>query len=866
MIEESLKHMVEEDLARSGLTLDDLKGEILDGPAVRRRLGLDSRIPAKGGYSIPYFGLEGNPIMDSGLPFERFRLVGIEAGSEIGKYMAPVGTRTHLYIPIQLRQAVQNSAVGPVLVITEGEKKAVASCKAGIPCVALPGITNYRSREDKDKLHEEIRDLLALLQDNGSVNTVDVVFDSDGYPLKAANLPSDDEAKALYTEIKSGMNVRNKDVFSHAFKLANLIRQSIAGLKVGYGWCQPAFSTQTGPKGGKVKIVDKAGLDDVLVAGRVKEVQGWIESIAERAKEGDGEGGYLPLGMLENGTTAVLWSIPQGRLVRTGVASLTNSGVLAAICGRAWLEQKFIKYTKEGAEIDVKSAAADIASACAVRGTFRDGDRVFGTGVWSPDKKTIVVNTHNAVYLANGETIERIDEDRREIFLSTGNMTPPAFHPVSDEAYFRVCDKISDDLDTWTWESERISPLLVVGWMTMVVYLGLVERRPHVWLVGPRGSGKSRLLSYLMHMLHGYIKHTDMGSAITEAGIRQMLQDACFAFILDELEKENTENGHKLSTAIDQVLKIMRAAYSASSTVFKGTADQHGKEFRIQTSVMAASISEPALEPADRTRIVMVKLKPRQGMAGQPPKNLSPEESATFFWGTIQRYGRFQHIYEVVQQHWTEFAGNGDGREAETFGTILAAGMVSIQSIQTDTHILTALRGMISKIQPQLDEVRQGTAEHEVILRTLLTQNVSVEYHETDDQGNGRVNRETRSVGGLLRNIVEGGDNPDEIRTLALLGIAVKQREGASVITVPLRHSGLLALLKGSRYNKDGAWAGGLKDVPGSVWGHSAKISGQVMKCVLVPVAALPFGAVVDDQPAGSPVSRNMHPASTTLN
>ncbi|OYV62011.1 MAG: hypothetical protein B7X01_01785, partial [Acidiphilium sp. 21-62-4] len=91
---------------------------------------------------------------------------------------------------------------------------------------------------------------------------------------------------------------------------------------------------------------------------------------------------------------------------------------------------------------------------------------------------------------------------------------------VSDADYQRVCDRISDDLDTWTWEDGLINPVLIMGWMTMVVYLGLMERRPHVWLVGPRGSGKSRLLAYLRHMLIGYLKHTDMGSVMTEAGLR----------------------------------------------------------------------------------------------------------------------------------------------------------------------------------------------------------------------------------------------------------------------------------------------------------------------------------------------------------
>ncbi len=867
MIDDALKQMIIDDLDRSGLTLEDIHGEVVDEPTMRQRLGLDSRIQAVGGCAIPYFGLDGNPVMDCGVPYERFRLVGIEAGAEVGKYLSPIGSTAHLYIPSQLRTALKSSAVGATLVITEGEKKAVAMCKAGIPCVALPGITNYKSREDKDKLHEEIRDLLAILYDNASIFTADVIFDSDGCPLKAANLPSDEDEAKKYTEIKSGMNVRNRDVFNHAFRFAGLIKQTIAGLRVGYGWCQPAFSTvHGGPKGGKIRVVEKVGLDDALAAGRVKDVVAWVETIAERAKAGDGEGGYVALGMLQDGLTAVLWSIPQGKLVRVGVASLNNAGILAAICGRSWIEQRFIKYTKEGSEIDTKTAAADIASACASSGTFREGDRVFGTGVWSPDKKNIVVNTHHAVFSGAGETMERIEDGRREIYLNTGAMTPPAFRQVSDDDYQRVCDQINADLSTWTWDDGLLSPVMVMGWMTMVVYLGLVDRRPHVWMVGPRGSGKSRLLSYLTNMLAGYVKHTDMGAAVTEAGLRQALQDSCFAFILDELEKENTDNGHKLSTAIDQVLKIMRAAYSASSTVFKGTADQHGKEFRIQTSVMAASISEPALEPADRTRIAMVKLKPRQGASGQPPRNLTAEESATFFWGSIQRWSRFQHIYDVVQQNWNDMAGNGDGREAETFGTILAAGMVSIPDIQTDDDILLALRRMVSRILPQLEEVRQGTAEHEIILRTLLTQNVTVEYHETDDRGNDRINRETRSLGGLVRNIVDGGDNPDELRALALLGLSVREKDGQTTfLAIPMRHSGLLALLKASRYNKDGAWAGGLKDVPGAIWGHPVRVSGQVMKCVMVPITGLSLQQG-DDQSTPSPLKGPRGFASTTLN
>jgi len=858
MVTDETIALATEDLTRSGLSLDDVGGEVTNGFDMRQRLGFEKPIPAKGGYTIPYFGFDGKPILDGGSPFERVRLVGIEDGSEIGKYLAPVGSHTHLYIPMQLKAALENSVVGPTLVITEGEKKAVKDCLSNIPTVALPGITNYKSRTDKDLLHEEIADLLKSLYEQALIDSVVVVFDSDGYPLKASELPSDEEEKQKYTRIKGGMYVRNRDVFMHAIKLAALIRQTVAGLRVGYGWCVPAFSTAPGPKGGKLRVVEKVGLDDAIVAVRTRDVVGWIEDIASRAQAGYGKGGYVPLGMMPDGLTAVAWSIPQGKIIRVGVGNLSNSGVLAAICGRGFLEQRFTKFTKDGAEIDTKTAAMVISNDCSAKGGFRDEERIFGTGVWLADDGTVVVNTHNAVYMGNGETIERFDENRKEIYLGNGSMTPPDFLEVSDEDYWRVCGKIDDDLDTWTWDDPVMGSMLVMGWMVMSVFLGMVERRPHTWIVGPRGSGKSRLLSYIRSVLAGYVKHTDMGASVTEAGIRQALQDSCFPFILDELEKENTDNGHKMSTAIDQVLKIMRSAYSASSKVIKGTADQRGIEFRIQTSVMAASIAEPALEPADRTRVVMVKLKPRQGAGGKPPKNLSREEAATFFWGTIQRWGQFQRIYNVVMERWDDLAGtlisgDGDGREAETFGTILAASMLLVRNIQTEEHILKALTEMLTRIRAQLEDVREGTAEHDIILGTILTQNVTVEYHEVDDEGHERINRETRAVGQLVVNLVNGGQSSDEVRALAQIGLRVMNKDGQQYLAVAVRHSGLAGLLRGTRYNKDGAWAGGLKDVPGAICKHSTRISGRKENCHLIPVSEL---RLQSDDPAERPTVR----------
>ncbi len=866
MVDEVLQSFMHDDLAHSGLTAEELKAEPLDMPALKQRIGLENALPCRGGYSIPYFNYDGSPLIDSGIPYERFRLLDIEPGSEIGKYLSPSGSKAHLYIPQQFNRALMNSRLDTkVVVITEGEKKAAAACKAGIPCVAIPGITMYRDSEDRDKLSKEIRNFLVPLNDSMQIFYAVVMFDSDGYPVSTKQMPSDEEEAAKYEPLNRGKKVRNRDVFNQAFRFAGMIKQSIAGLKVAYTWCQPAFSTTTGPKGGKLVVVEKQGLDDAIQNGQTDDLIKQIETVCERATAGDGEGGYKALGMLDDGMTVALWSVPQNRLIKTGLASLNNAAMLAGICGSSWLEQRFTKMVNENVEIDIKKACMSIASDCANKGTFRDDDRVFGTGVWSPDKRDIVINTHNAVYLQDGSTIDRIDENRRELYVNTGSMTPPSPPDiiVTEAEYFRVCAKIYQDLGTWSFEKPSVAddrlknfPMgmsLTIGWMTMVVYLGLLERRPHTWVVGPRGSGKSRLLAYLSHMLKGYIKHIDMGSAVTEAGLRQALQNSCFAFILDELEKENTENGQKLSNAIDQAIKLMRAAYSATSSVPKGTQDQRGKEFRVMTAVMAASISEPVLDSADRTRTVMIKMRAReQGSTNQPPQNLTPEESAIFFWGTIQRWGRFQHIYELVLKNWNTFAGNGDSREAETFGTVIAASMVSSPKIQTDEHVLTFLKVMILCLQPQLDEMRQSTVEYENILHTMLTQHVMVEYHECDETGKEHINRETKSLSGLIRNLLDGGKNADEIHALSLLGLSVREKDSRMYLAIPIKHSGLAAIMRATRYNKDGAWSGGLKDVPAVILNHPVRVAGHISKCILVPAEALSLQGS-DDIPVRTP-------------
>lgn len=142
------------DIARSGITPEDLRARPA-GPSEFSAVG----VPASNtrGYVIPYFDIHGDAV-----PFYRVKLLNREP-----KYKQPSGTTNYIYYPpnflATLRRARRTYHLPPVgrgrgrgqddalrpgtfVLLTEGEKKAVAACKAGFPTVALGGVHNWQNR------------------------------------------------------------------------------------------------------------------------------------------------------------------------------------------------------------------------------------------------------------------------------------------------------------------------------------------------------------------------------------------------------------------------------------------------------------------------------------------------------------------------------------------------------------------------------------------------------------------------------------------------------------------------------------------------------------------------------------------------
>jgi len=136
-----------QDLKRSGLTPDDLNVRpaditemgICNVKAFSELAPADATKPEPTAYVIPYYSFTGEPI-----PFYRLRILKRLPGQP--KYKQPKNTLNHVYFSPGFQKACKHPAIPNILIMTEGEKKAAALCKAGFAAVGFGGVDSWVNR------------------------------------------------------------------------------------------------------------------------------------------------------------------------------------------------------------------------------------------------------------------------------------------------------------------------------------------------------------------------------------------------------------------------------------------------------------------------------------------------------------------------------------------------------------------------------------------------------------------------------------------------------------------------------------------------------------------------------------------------
>lgn len=175
--------------------------------------------------------------------------------------------------------------------------------------------------------------------------------------------------------------------------------------------------------------------------------------------------------------------------------------------------------------------------------------------------------------------------------------------PAKEPASLEETRDLLGLFESMLWH-EPVSGRMLAGWTLLAPVCGALDWRPHIWVVGERGSGKTTLARDLVVPLLSGLGLYVVGET-TEAGIRHELSADARPVVFDEAEE--TEG---VGSRIQRVLALARQASSESDArTLKGTPSGSTLQFRVRSMFCFVSITGAVVQESDKSRISQLQLK-----------------------------------------------------------------------------------------------------------------------------------------------------------------------------------------------------------------------------------------------------------------
>ena len=153
------------------------------------------------------------------------------------------------------------------------------------------------------------------------------------------------------------------------------------------------------------------------------------------------------------------------------------------------------------------------------------------------------------------------------------------------------------------WKDPVYGPLLG-GWLAAAPVCGVLPWRPHVWVTGESGSGKSWVVRFVRKALHGF-HYAFQSEQTTEAGIRQTTATDALPVVFDEADVSPERKG-----AFQNVLALARVASTDDApSIVKGTQSHKHVEFSCRGMFLFSSIVPQTFNDADKNRFSLLELQ-----------------------------------------------------------------------------------------------------------------------------------------------------------------------------------------------------------------------------------------------------------------
>lgn len=472
----------------------------------------------------------------------------------------------------------------------------------------------------------------------------------------------------------------------------------------------------------------------------------------------------------------------------------------------AWWDAAYTKGT--GADWD--RAADCLIALCMQQGVY-DPDRVRGRGAWY-DQDRVIVHLGNRLIVDNVEYNVCTPPVTKYFYEQAKSFTGPSQTPLSDEHAI----KIRNIALRFRWDVP-VNAYFLLGWTILAPVCGALDWRPHVWITGAAGTGKSCILKDFLRPLMGGIYQAATGGT-TEAGLRGTLCSDAIPVIFDEFE----QNDQRDKQIVQNVLALARIASSEGGKIYKGTTTGGANAFEIRSMFCVCSINVALIQKADIDRFCVVGLRRDTiqkdewtAFEAEIKNTITLDVGRQLIARTINNIPTIRANAKILAR---ALAINFGQRYGDQYGTLLAGAW----SLSPDGGKLLSLDEAQQWIQAMNWESNQSDpqeADEIKCLDFILNSMVLADHKKITIRELVSAARLNRPIG-------------DESAELVLARYGIKYHQGG--LAIANSHSNLQSLLR------DTAWSGGahrqaLRRIDGAeISGPIRYANNAVMRCTLI--------------------------------
>lgn len=576
-----------------------------------------------------------------------------------------------------------------------------------------------------------------------------------------------------------------------------------------------------------------------------------------------------------------------------------DEGELTKLFGKhiGWLDNAFPSYGRNGdpmpLKFDQRHAQRAAFISCQDAGRFNPAGAFKGLGSHRGDDGSLILHLGDKLLISppahpeSGEArrpyFEMPGKLGKKIFPLEDSIAHPSDHnlPVADAWTLLI-----DHLDSWRWMGGsrvslddgftqcNIQAYMTFGFVCEARVCGALPHRPHLWIVGPTGAGKTDLHQTLKASIHQDWCVIGEGDATTSF-IKQRLGQNHLCVLYDE-PGENQQTDLYLK----QLLTLSKLGYDGKGSG-RGGADGKPTETPIYAAMQFGSVALPNMLPEERNRMVVVEVEafPKVDQAALIDGKVKPyvmpkfvaEQGAMLTRRMAETWHRFDATLSAYQS--LMLALGWSPREANTYGTNLACADLAL--FDSLPRLLSEggdgrIEHLIECVAPMRDASREEGEDHPQLcvahLAGVHLPSSGGQPQETTAQwmvracveaaldplamGKRLAWRKLDSHGMRLTNLIDGHAGPDgkgqsgytrHLTDYSQSYVAVGHRKNPALLTLFKGNQfgdggwfGALGRLKHERFGEDGRSLG----LRLAVKGKKLAIGAAHQAAVLVPIEA----------------------------